>query len=238
VSRTLIVNADDFGRSPGINRGIVRANAEGIVTSTSLMVRYAAAAEAAVHARQTASLSVGLHIDLGEWLYADGDWPPVYELAQTAEEVESQLAAFRQLLGCDPTHIDSHQHAHSHEPARSICLRLAAQLGVPLRHFSAIRYQGDFYGQSPEGSSLSGNISVERLIDLIRSLPEGVTELACHPGEAEDLESSYRVERRIELEALCDPRVRTVIEDEGIELRSFADAIAWAGQRSKPGRRD
>ena len=48
--RTLVVNADDFGRSPGITRGVLRAHAEGIVTSTSLMVRYGDATEEAVAA--------------------------------------------------------------------------------------------------------------------------------------------------------------------------------------------
>ena len=45
--RYLIVNADDLGRSPGVNRGVIEAHAGGIVTSASLMVRWPAAAEAA-----------------------------------------------------------------------------------------------------------------------------------------------------------------------------------------------
>jgi len=226
VNRALIVNADDFGRSPGINLGIVRASVEGIVTSASLMVRYPDALEAAAYARRTASLSIGLHIDLGEWVHTDGEWAPVYELVQTAGEVAAQLAEFRRLLGRDPTHIDSHQHVHLHEPAQSICLELAAKLAVPLRHFSAIRYQGDFYGQTSDGTSVPEKISVASLIALIRALPEGATELACHPGEAEDLQSSYRVERPIELATLCDPRIRRAIDGEGIRLRSFGEPVS------------
>ena len=45
--KRLIVNADDFGRTPGINRGVVEAHESGIVTSATLMVNYAPAAEAA-----------------------------------------------------------------------------------------------------------------------------------------------------------------------------------------------
>jgi hypothetical protein len=45
VRRALVVNAHDFGQSPGVNRGVVRAHEEGIVTSTSLMVRHRAAGE-------------------------------------------------------------------------------------------------------------------------------------------------------------------------------------------------
>jgi len=50
--RRLIVNADDFGQSPGINRGIMEAHERGIVTSVSLMVRWPAAVEAAAYARR------------------------------------------------------------------------------------------------------------------------------------------------------------------------------------------
>jgi predicted glycoside hydrolase/deacetylase ChbG (UPF0249 family) len=223
VSRVLIVNADDFGRSNGINRGIARSHEHGIVTSASMMVRYPAAAEAAAYAREHPELSVGLHVDLGEWTYAGGGWAPVYELEPTREEVERQLAEFRRLLGRDPTHVDSHQHVHREEPALSCCRDLATRLGVPLRHFSVIRYVGDFYGQDLDETPLPANVSVDALVALIRSIPDGSTELGCHPGDAEDLRSAYKEERPIEVQTLCDPRVRAAIDDEGIVLRGFAN---------------
>jgi hypothetical protein len=64
--RRLIVTADDFGRSPGINRGIIAANEVGIVTSAKFMVRWPAAAGAAAYARERPDLALGLHFDLGE----------------------------------------------------------------------------------------------------------------------------------------------------------------------------
>ena len=78
--RYLIVNADDFGRSPGVNRGIIEAHGSGIVTSASLMVRWPAAAEAAAYAREHPDLVVGLHFDLGEWIYREGAWLPASEV--------------------------------------------------------------------------------------------------------------------------------------------------------------
>ena len=72
--RVLVVNADDFGRSPGVNAGIADTHERGIVTSTSLMVRWPAAEQAAAYARQTPTLAVGLHADLGEWARRDGAW--------------------------------------------------------------------------------------------------------------------------------------------------------------------
>src|SRR5436309_3540787 len=116
--RHLIVNADDFGQSPGVNRGIIEAHERGIVTSASLMVRWPAATEAAAYAKQHPELSVGLHLDLGEWIYCDGEWRKLYDVIQeddavaVATEVEQQVRAFRQLMGRNPTHIDSHQHSH------------------------------------------------------------------------------------------------------------------------------
>src|SRR5437870_11469633 len=116
--RYLIVNADDFGQSPGVNRGIIEAHEHGIVTSTSLMVRWPAAAEAVEYVRKRPGFSLGLHIDLGEWVYRDENWTPLYQVvplddvAAVKEEISRQLAAFRNLAGRDPTHIDSHQHVH------------------------------------------------------------------------------------------------------------------------------
>ncbi len=78
VDRRLIVNADDFGQSRGVNRGVIEAHERGIVTSASLMVRWPAAAEAAAYARSRSGVSVGLHVDLGEWAAEAGAWRPRY----------------------------------------------------------------------------------------------------------------------------------------------------------------
>lgn len=226
--RRLIVNADDFGRSPGVNRGIIQAYEGGIVTSASMMVRWPAAVEAAAYARRHSSLDLGLHLDLGEWSYVDACWFPVYEVVSTdqpedvAEEATRQLDVFRNLIGRDPTHVDSHQHAHRREPVRSVLTGLSRRLGIPLRQYSAgIGYCGGFYGQTSLGEPLPDAISVEALIGIVSALPPGVTELACHPGLPEDLETGYLEERAREVDTLCDPRVRAAIDSEGIELTSF-----------------
>lgn len=62
----LIVNADDFGRTPGINRGIVEAHVGGIVSSTTFMVNQPATEEAAALANEHPRLGVGLHLTLCE----------------------------------------------------------------------------------------------------------------------------------------------------------------------------
>jgi chitin disaccharide deacetylase len=230
-----IVNADGFGQNSGINRGIIAAHENGIVTSASLMVRWRDADEAAQYSREHPSLSLGLHFDLGENAYRNGAWVPLYQvvpvddITAVADELSRQLAIFHALVGRDPTHIDSHQHAHTREPARSVAVELARKLAVPLRHCSPeVRYCKDFYGQMPEGSPLPNAITVEALIKILAALPPGITELGCHPGEADDLETMYRVERAEEVKVLCLPQVRAAIVAMDIELCSFSNAARLA----------
>jgi predicted glycoside hydrolase/deacetylase ChbG (UPF0249 family) len=230
MQRYLIVNADDFGQSVGVNRGIITAHEHGIVTSASLMVRMPASVAAAAYGREHPSLSFGLHIDLGEWSYYDGSWDCLYEVVPTsdraavADEITHQLVVFRQLVGRNPTHLDSHQHTHRSGPVHSVMADLARQLAIPLRHYSAaVQYCGDFYGQTGKGVPVPGAIEVDRLIAILAALPPGCTELGCHPGDGDDIDSMYRGERAAETKVLCDPRVRAALQEERIELRSFHD---------------
>jgi chitin disaccharide deacetylase len=231
-ARRLIVNADDFGLSPGVNRGIIQTYERGIVTSTSLMVRGETAGEAAEYAKLHPALGVGLHLDLGEWIYRDEAWVPLYEVCPDDDETEvereatRQLDRFRELMGSDPTHIDSHQHVHQRMPTSGIVKRLARTLGVQVRHFSpTIRYFGGFYGQSGKGEPYHDAITPQTLIGVLEALPTGVTELGCHPGLGTDVETMYASERAIEVDTLCDPRVRASIDNFGIRLCSFRDFI-------------
>jgi chitin disaccharide deacetylase len=224
TERALIVNADDLGASRGTNAGIARAHERGIVTSASLMVDGAAAEEAAAYARAHDALSVGLHVDLGEWAYRDGRWVVRYERTPAEREIPRQLERFRALVGRDPTHLDSHQHVHREQPAASLLGELAARLGVPLRGCGAIAYCGEFYGQTGKGEPLPELVSAAALVAIVERLPAGVTELGCHPGLDAQLDSDYRAERLAEVEALCDPRVRAALAREGVRLRGFGAA--------------
>jgi len=228
AERTLIVNADDLGLSEAVNAGIAAGHEDGVVTSASLMVRMPAAGAAAELSGQLPELAIGLHIDIGEWEHTADEWRLGYQRcdpddpAAVEAECRDQVAAFRSLLGRDPTHLDSHQHVHRSEPVASVARSLAAELGVPLRG-EGIAYEGGFYGQSGKSEPYPEGISVAGLVALIEALPAGVTEIGCHPARGPVPESTYDGERERELESLCDPRVRAAIEDAGIELRSFAE---------------
>lgn len=230
-TRYLIVNADDFGQSAGVNRGVIQAHERGIVTSASLMVRWTAAADAADWAREHPELSLGLHVDLGEWAFRNGGWVAGYQVVPTDDgakvraEIRRQLEMFRVVVGGDPTHLDSHQHVHQSEPVRSIMLEVASELGVPLRGCTpGIRHEGGFYGQTGRGEPLPTAITVEALHALILGVALGATEMGCHPGLDVNLDTMYLREREDEVRVLCAPEVRDFLTAEGIELVSFREA--------------
>jgi predicted glycoside hydrolase/deacetylase ChbG (UPF0249 family) len=229
-ARRLIVNADDFGLSAGVNRGIAQAHEQGILTSASLMVRAGHAAEAAAYAKARPQLSVGLHVDLYEWRYTGEHWLAAYEHVPPGDatavgaEVAAQVERFCALTGCEPTHLDAHQHAHREEPARSIVLEFGRRFGIPVRSFTPeLRYEGGFYGQSGKGEPWPEGITAEALCELLRGLPAGATELGCHPAIDDESGSSYSAERTTETATLCEPRVRAVLDEEQIALRSYRD---------------
>ena len=229
--RSLIVNADYFGLSEGTNRGIIEAHDRGIVTSASLMVRQPAVGSAVAYAKSNPAFAIGLHLDLGEWEWRNGEWFQTYHVVLTddaaavAGEIERQLELFQRLMGRAPTHLDSHQHVHQHEPVRSAAIAVAARLGLPLRGVAgSIAYCGSFYGHGAKASPFREGISVENLIELFRNLPAGTTELSCHPGRDEALRSCYRAERLTEADTLCDPRIRMALAQERISLVRFGAA--------------
>jgi predicted glycoside hydrolase/deacetylase ChbG (UPF0249 family) len=228
TKRVVIVNADDFGQSNGVNSGVAQAYEHGILTSASLMVRYPAAAKAVEYARDHPALGVGLHLDLGEWLLQGGRWTALYRVADLSntnavrDELERQLEKFYKLLKRSPTHIDSHQHKHLQEPFRSIVCEAADRLNIAIRAIS-VRYCGRFYGQDENGVSHPDRISVPAFIRILNTLEAGVTEIACHPAAVDDLNTMYGSERLTELATLCDPRVREEVNNLRIALVSFGN---------------
>jgi predicted glycoside hydrolase/deacetylase ChbG (UPF0249 family) len=219
VTRTLVVNADDFGASEGVNRGVVHAHVHGIVTSTSLMVTGRAREEAVKLAADHPALGVGLHWDL------DGDRVPLEDARAVGDELARQLEAFETLVGRPPTHVDSHHHVHRRPEIAPIAHELAAPLGVPLRQDGRVRYVGGFYGQWEWQVTDLEHVRPEFLIWILRNeLDEGWTEIGCHPGfVTDDFTSVYLSEREVEVETLTDPLVRAEIEALGIRLASYAD---------------
>jgi chitin disaccharide deacetylase len=220
--KLLIVNADDFGLTDGVNRGVVEAHERGIVTSASVMVNRPGAGAAAEYGRRRSALSLGLHVELDRSRLARWGRRTISP-ERAAAELDAQLETFRRLVGREPTHLDSHHHRHRDPALRDVFEARARELQVPLRHVDArVRFCGDFYGHDGGGRPDHDAIASQTLIRLLQELEPGITELGCHPGYPDGLRSWYRDEREQEVRSLCDSRVRVAAERVGIELVSFA----------------
>jgi predicted glycoside hydrolase/deacetylase ChbG (UPF0249 family) len=222
MDKYLIVNADDFGASAGVNRGILECHTRGVVTSTSLMITGGAVAEAVSISRDHPALAVGLHWDV--WGEGERNFD-LDNLSAIRDEFRRQLDAFHRLLGRPPTHVDSHQHVHRQERLLPVFRELVSPLGVPLRDDGRVRFVGGFYAQWEWLVTNLDYVSIPFLQRLLREeVAEGWTELSCHPGyRSPDFSSVYLAEREVEVRTLTDPRVRQTIDGLCIRLVSFAD---------------
>ncbi|MFZ1938414.1 MAG: ChbG/HpnK family deacetylase [Terracidiphilus sp.] len=150
----LIVNADDFGLTAGVNRAIVELYAAGALTSTTLMARAGASDEAIEMARAHRTLGVGCHVVLidGEPVLPASEIPTLVERKTgnfphaigtfvsrlltrriRASEIEAETRAqieFLQGKGLRLTHIDTHKHAHMFPTILRSVLRAARACGI------------------------------------------------------------------------------------------------------------
>jgi chitin disaccharide deacetylase len=224
VSRCCIVNVDDLGMTPGVNRAVADAHRAGIVTSASLMVDGAAASGAVALGREQPGLSIGLHV---QFTHEDGEFrlDPDDPVACRAE-LARQVAEFERLMGRPPTHVDSHHNVHRRRSLLPIFLGAVEDLGVPLREHSAVTWHGSFYA-AWDGETHPEQVTFESLRSMLASFGDGVTELCTHLAYVEDdLVSDYRVERGLELATILDPRLPGAFAELGIELVSYHDPRA------------
>ena len=148
--RRLIINADDFGISRGVNTGIIEAAVAGVVTSASMIVNLPAFADALDRAQMCPSLSVGLHLNLtaGRPLTGarsltqekTGEFYSMPQLMARAslgrldqwDIISECVAQIDRMIdaGVHPTHLDSHRHVHAHAAIYSAVARAAASRGI------------------------------------------------------------------------------------------------------------
>ena len=249
MAKLLIVNADDFTLTDGVARGILEAHRRGLVTSASAMVNRPDLARHSALAAEAPTLDLGLHVTLtlgppvlpaarvpslvgerGEFERDGGRRAAAGAPAELRAEIAAQAERFLALFGRRPTHLDTHHHTHLHAPILEALVELAVTMGIPVRAVSRamaadIRRRG-----IPCPDRMVGDVGAEaywtreRLLAFIPSVPDGVTELVCHPGYADAAlaTSSYRAQREVELQALCDPAVKEAVVRAGIQLLPYA----------------
>jgi predicted glycoside hydrolase/deacetylase ChbG (UPF0249 family) len=152
--RQLVVNADDYGRTPGVSRGILDAHQAGIVTSTTLMVNLPGAASYLAAASTHPRLGVGLHLTFtagrpvlppaavpglvdGYGVFFDHHavWARVQDVSldQLSAELAAQVERFASLAGHLPDHVDCHHFVHLYPPFFQAYADVAARFRLPLR---------------------------------------------------------------------------------------------------------
>lgn len=219
----LIVNADDFGFSRGVNHGIIDSYLYGIVKSTTMMMNMVGTEHAIQLAKKNPGLRVGIHLVLtcGKPLVAkapslvdvNGLFKPLstfnpkdISLDELEAEWTAQIDRFID-SGLKPTHLDSHHHVHTLKEMYPVVKKLSVKFGLPVRKNGYISISGvdsfsdvslfDFYGEGVTPDYFS------KLKDRIK---DGITvEVMCHPAYLDNnllIGSSYTYQRLTELEIL------------------------------------
>ncbi len=216
--KRLIVNADDLGRSAGVDRGIVAAYERGIVTSATLMANAPGAAHAAALASACGGLDVGVHLVLtyGRPVTDPAGIPSLVERngsfprspsaivgtgrvrrEEALVEYQAQFDRAADLLGQRPSHIDTHHWVHDDPALEWAVGELALATGVAARQHDAaqrdrLRARGV---RTPDrfcrAFQHGDNVTVASLLVLLAAIAadgHGTTELMCHPGDTGDAE--------------------------------------------------
>jgi predicted glycoside hydrolase/deacetylase ChbG (UPF0249 family) len=272
MSSRLIVNADDYGRSSEVSRGIREAHLNGVVSSTTCLMNFANIDEdIALALQETPKLGLGVHLVLtaGNPLLppdqiptltaGDGAFPkydPFFhglaqiDAVQLKAEWRAQIEKFIRISGQKPTHLDSHHHAAfwSEQLFRTM-LELAIEYGCAIRQIAAQpggglnglpvplfeqvrefvpRLLAEFSPPVPDlfyASFYDEMATTENLLSIIYDLPqEGVFELMCHPGYADEYlinATIYARQRDKELAVLTRRGIMQAITDRQIELATF-----------------
>lgn len=210
--RYLIVNADDFGISPEVTRGVVEAYRKGIVTDTSVLI-CSPFAEQALTLAFDVGLPVGVHIDFVTEFHTHDHHSDLSlvgptgqlthelterefhqhiehsftcdELIGLREEIRSQVERFIHLTGEKPTHLDYHFGLHYLPEVMAIYITVAEEYRIP------IRWGRQYAGKNPYSASPrifcdafqgSPQVTVADFVKLIEKPWVGVMEICCHPG--------------------------------------------------------
>ena len=240
----LIVNADDFGLSKGINYGILEAHLNGIVTSTTLMITMPEVEHAISISKDAPNLKIGLHLNItlgnpitncrslvkkGNIFYKPSELPNQddFKEEEIYEEFKAQYNLFIKKVGKKPTHFDSHLYAHQRYPkAKNAIIRLAKEVNLPVRGITTNGFKEvkffDFF---------KANSDVNNLYDMFENkiseiLSCEIAEIMVHPAYMDEFlqtKSSYNYPRILELEILTDNRMKKLIKTNNIELISYDD---------------
>ena len=246
----IIVNADDFGYSKGVNLGIIEAYRNGLVRSTTIMPPMPGYEHAVELAQKNPGLKVGVHLTLstGKSLCethktitdSNGNFLNLKDIERKANagelnlaEVEAEYEAQIQKVvssGIKPSHFDSHHHVHNLPGIVGVFLKLARKYNVNVRLYNKGLLVGDYIGikaaKAFDDTFFGEGVSCDNLKSVIGARSDTSLEIMCHPAYVDQAlyaGSSYNIKRALELEVLTSDEMKKYVVTNGHTLCSFAD---------------
>ncbi len=190
--KELILNADDFGLTRGINRGIIRAHRDGILTSATLMAAAPAFDHAVEQALANPTLGVGCHLVLTGGSAAapreqipslvdeNGHLPQsltvlvanVTTRRVPSREIETELGAQIEKIrraGIEPTHLDTHKHTHVHPTIMNALGRVAQQSGITRVRNPVEDLRDSWRSNRSDGTNTLRNLAAAATVSAVAS---------------------------------------------------------------------
>ncbi len=246
----MIINADDFGLTAGVTAGIRAAMLCGAVTSTSVMACVPGSLERTAEYANELRGRIGVHLQLTDGIACcqnvpslvdeEGCFPRSWRDIKNLDrdeihrewcgQMERVLAA-----GIRPSHIDTHHDVHRFPVAFKVYCHLASEYGLSARtlgpvHTAELRRWGVRCTDAFETAWGGEDLTTKGLLQCAErafALTECESiELMTHPGFCDDdlrRKSGYTDDRERELEALCDPELRALLDKAGVCLGSIRD---------------
>lgn len=228
----LIINADDYGYTSGINKGIRQGMINGIITSTTVLSNCSIDQDDIDQLKQIKHIGIGLHLNLtlekplshGKSIQDSNGY--FYDrkkldfeklnLDEVEQEFRAQINQFITYFNQNPTHFDSHHSIHDHPKILPLTHKLMQEYQVPARRLSNIPFVGSFFGE---------NATLSHLMDIIKNhQSDSCIEVMTHSGCSDDelrRKSSYSDLRENELNILMSQEIQTFITKQGVELTYY-----------------
>ena len=249
--RYLIVNADDFNLTEGVSRAILAAHDRGIVSSTSVFANLGLTSFQKKALFGTGkNLGVGLHLNVTfgkplaklesvtSILDSSGSFQKTrfyrdekFSIRDLEVEFRAQLHWFYHVFRRPPDHLNTHHHIHAFPRVFEVISKLGAKYDIPIRRVGVLR---DRFLKGPVPKArcqttdyLFGNLSpkkywsFESLATILRNLPEGASEIMCHPGFVDSElrgKSSFTIGREREFKLFSKSSLKSLLKAKSVQL--------------------
>ena len=241
----LIINADDFGYSKGVNYGIIEAYKNGLVTSTTIMMNMPYVDHALDLYKDNIGLGLGIHFvltsyipltDSPELLGKDGVMDRDFDRIALCSEkaIEAELRAQLNLLikkGYKITHADSHHHVHQIPKVLKIMSKICKEYDLAMRTVPEQKNWDEFDNnikttEKFEWEFYDEKATFEKFKDIVSQPDVSSLEICTHPAFI-DLHlknfSNYVEPRMMELDVLTSQKAKELIADKNIQMINFGD---------------